>query len=129
MIRYSTAVTISATPALSSPPRRVVPSVTINSCPIKSFRNENFSTSVTMPLLSSMSPPSYTNALAFISAPLTAGDVIVGVGDISINNVNVYTQCLRNYPPDTELTISVMRYSAGEYKEISLNIVTGEHEN
>lgn len=60
---------------------------------------------------------------------IVAGDVIVGVGDISINNVNVYTQCLRNYPPDTELTISVMRYSAGEYKEISLNIVTGEHEN
>ncbi len=60
---------------------------------------------------------------------IVAGDVIVGVGDISINNVNVYTQCLRNYPPDTELTITVMRYSAGEYKEISLNIVTGEYEN
>lgn len=60
---------------------------------------------------------------------IVAGDVIVGVGDISINNVNVYTQCLRNYPPDTELKIRVMRYSAGEYKEIQLTIVTGDNNN
>lgn len=54
------------------------------------------------------------------------GDVIVGVGDIGITNVNIYTQCLRNQEPGDEIKVTVMRYSNGEYKELSLDLVTEE---
>lgn len=52
------------------------------------------------------------------------GDVIIGVEDISITNVNVYTQCLRNHEPGSVVSVRVMRYSAGEYKEMSVDITT-----
>ena len=66
------------------------------------------------------------NGSPAMTVGIIPGDVIVGVGDISINNVNVYTQCLRNQEPGTELTVKVMRYSNGEYKELSLNLVPEE---
>ena len=51
MIISSTAVMISAIPALSSAPRRVVPSVVINVRPLKSARYGNSFTERTLPLV------------------------------------------------------------------------------
>lgn len=67
------------------------------------------------------------NGSPAMNVGIIPGDVIVGVGEISINNVNVYTQCLRTYEPGEEIKVTVMRYSNGEYKELTLDIVTGEH--
>ena len=75
-MRYSAAVMISATPALSSAPSSVVPSVWISVCPLKKASSGNSETFIVSWPFRAMSPPSYSSITrGFTSLPLMSGEV------------------------------------------------------
>ena len=67
---------ISATPALSSAPSSVVPSVWMSVWPLKKASSGNSSTRIVRWPLSTKSPPSYSSTMrGLTSLPLMSGDV------------------------------------------------------
>ena len=67
---------ISATPALSSAPSSVVPSVWISVCPLKKASSGNSETFIVSWPFRAMSPPSYSSITrGFTSFPLMSGEV------------------------------------------------------
>ena len=72
---FSTAVMISATPALSSAPSSVEPSVTSSTFPRTSFMAGNCFSERMTPWPSSISSPVYKTSRAFTPSPLAAGEV------------------------------------------------------
>ncbi len=59
-------------------------------------------------------------------AGIQSGDVIVGVGLLSVTNMRDYTDCLVRCNPKDTLTLRIMRQSQGEYKEMTFEVVVGE---
>ena len=75
-MRCSAAVMISATPALSSAPSSVVPSVWMSVWPTKCFSSGNSSGVMASWPLRRISPPSYSSTMrGFTPAPLMSGEV------------------------------------------------------
>ena len=75
-MRYSAALMISATPALSSAPSSVVPSVWISVWPLKNASSGNSATRIVSCPLRTMSPPSYSSMTrGRTSLPLMSGEV------------------------------------------------------
>ena len=67
---------ISATPALSSAPSSVVPSVWMSVCPLKNVSSGKSATRIVNCPLSTMSPPSYSSIVrGRTSLPLMSGEV------------------------------------------------------
>lgn len=59
-------------------------------------------------------------------AGVQSGDVIVGVGLLSVTGMDDYTDYLVKCNPKDTLTLRVMRQSQGEYKEMTFEVVVGE---
>lgn len=59
-------------------------------------------------------------------AGIQSGDVIVGVGLLSVTNMRDYSDCLVRCNPKDTLTLRIMRQSQGEYKEMTFEVVVGE---
>lgn len=59
-------------------------------------------------------------------AGIQSGDVIVGVGLLSVTNMRDYTDYLVRCNPKDTLTLRIMRQSQGEYKEMTFEVVVGE---
>ncbi|MDE6675729.1 MAG: S1C family serine protease, partial [Acetatifactor sp.] len=59
-------------------------------------------------------------------AGIQSGDVIVGVGLLSVTNMHDYTDYLVRCNPKDTLTLRIMRQSQGEYKEMTFDVVVGE---
>lgn len=59
-------------------------------------------------------------------AGVQSGDVIVGVGLLSVTGMNNYTDYLVKCNPKDTLTLRIMRQSQGEYKEMTFEVVVGE---
>lgn len=57
---------------------------------------------------------------------ILAGDVVVAVNDNAISSVNGYSQYLRKIEPGSEITLTLMRYSAGAYKEVMVKVTSEE---
>ncbi|MDE5892744.1 MAG: S1C family serine protease [Acetatifactor sp.] len=61
-------------------------------------------------------------------AGIQSGDVIVGVGLLSVTDMGDYTDYLVKCNPKDTLTLRIMRQSQGEYKEMTFEVVVGEAE-
>lgn len=59
-------------------------------------------------------------------AGLMENDVIVGIDDTNIGNMNGYSVALRQYSPGDKVVIRAMRKGSEGYKEIEFNIELGE---
>ena len=59
-------------------------------------------------------------------AGIQSGDVIVGVGLLSVTDMKDYTEYLIKCNPKDTLTLRIMRQSQGEYKEMTFEVVVGE---
>ncbi len=57
---------------------------------------------------------------------ITSGDIIVGINGTEIVSSNDYMLQLNDLEPNTEITLTIYRYSGGEYKEIEVLLTTGE---
>ena len=59
-------------------------------------------------------------------AGIQSGDVIVGVGLLSVTGMSNYTDYLVKCNPKDTLTLRIMRQSQGEYKEMTFEVVVEE---
>lgn len=59
-------------------------------------------------------------------AGIQQGDVITAVGDRDVSGFGDYTSALMLFEPGQTITITIMRQSQEEYKEMSFNIDVGE---
>ena len=57
---------------------------------------------------------------------ITAGDIVTSINGVTVANINEYMTCLDGLKPGDEVELIFDRFSAGEYKETSVEIVLGE---
>lgn len=75
----------------------------------------------------------YVTEVAFDSPAMRAGiqrgDVIVGMNETIINSFSNYSNALMQMEPGQTATVTIMRQSQDEYKEVKLSIELGEVRN
>ncbi len=53
-----------------------------------------------------------------MTAGIQSGDIIVRIGDTTIEDFDDYTRALSQYKPEDEVTVAVQRFSKGDYQEM-----------